>query len=358
MSPTTPRTAPAAHDDARRGDPHRADPRRRRRRPWCLVRLTAAAVGALLPAAAIAHADVPANDDYLASTPVLTEHYHATLDTREAGEQQDLFVPAPGGGPPGGPSQPEPLSCNGQAYGKTVWFDFLPPTAGGARIVATGYDAVVAVYEYDPASGRIVRPVACQDASEGPSEQLDIVPPKLEKERHYTVQVGAAVTGGAAQSGTLDFTLDFYGDRDGDGVLDATDPCPDVAGGRGGCPAQIPGTPRLAIQGLRVVSLEWAGLQRGTEVRAECRGCGRHGIRQAVRAGGDGVARLTAFAGASAQRGAVLNVSARSRATGSGDQRYGAIGKAASYRLGSGGLAWKTRCLVPGSWKEQMACPR
>jgi hypothetical protein len=317
----------------------------------------AAAVAAVLATSSAAYADAPANDNYLAATPVLTERYHDTVATAEATEQPNVFDPSPDGRSTGA-AQAETLSCNGQPYGKTVWYDFLPPTSGGVRITAAGYDAAVAVYEYDPATGRITRPVACQDAGKGPSEELAVAPPAIEAGKYYTVQVGGAVVDGTAQSGPLDFNLEFYGDRDGDGVLDHNDPCPDVAGPRGGCPPQIAGTPRLAIAGLHVVLLEWAGLPRGTDVTAQCRGCGPHGMRQTVRVRDGGVARLRSFAGIHAHRGAALDVSATLAKRASGEYRFGAIGKHARYRIGSKSFRWTTRCLVPGSPSEEMTCPR
>jgi hypothetical protein len=318
----------------------------------------AAALAVVLATGTAAYAAAPANDNYLASTPILTERYHDTVDTTEATDQPNLFDPAPEGRSTG-TTQAEPLSCNGQQpYGKTAWYDFLPPTSGGVRIRATGFDTVVALYEYDPASGKITRPVACQDASKGPAEELDVPPPTIKDGKYYTVQVGGALVDGKAQSGTLDFNLEFYGDRDGDGVLDQNDPCPDLPGARGGCPPQIAGTPRLAIAGLRVVLLEWAGLPRGTQVTADCRGCGKHGVRQTARVRAGGVARLRAFSHVNARRGAVLNVSATLAGRGSGEYKFGAIGKHARYRIGSKSFRWSTRCLVPGSPSEEMTCPR
>ena len=331
------------------------------RRARSLARLLATAAtgtAGLLATSAVAQAAPPGNDNYLASTPVLTRTYHETIDTTQAGEQANLFDPSPAGRPVGG-SAPEPLTCNGQAYGKTVWYDFLPPTAGGVRIVASGYDTVVALYEYDPKTAGIVRSLGCQDASKGPTEEFDVPAPKIEKGHHYTVQVGGAGAGAAAQGGTLDLALQFYGDRDGDGVLDPNDLCPDAPGTRGGCPPQIPGTPSMTITGARISVLEWAGLPRGTEVTATCRGCGRRGVRQTVRLPNGGVARLRSFAGVAARRGAVLKVTARSRATRPATAgQFAAIGKSARYRFGSGALRWDTGCLVPGSAKEQMTCPR
>jgi hypothetical protein len=317
----------------------------------------AAALAGLLLTGGVARASAPANDNYLAATPVFGPQYRQTLDTSEAGSQLNLFDPAVAGRPAGS-AQDEPLSCRGQAYDKTVWFDLEPPTTGGIRISASGYDAVVAVFEYDPATGAITRSLGCSNASSGTSEQLDLPAPAIQVGHRYAIQVGGAVVGGVAQSGALSFALDFVADRDGDGVTDARDACPDVPGRGDGCPGQLPGTPALSFAGLRIVRLQWPGLPRGTEVRAQCTRCGARGVTQAVRVRRDGVARLTAFTGARARRGAVVTVAARRRGTGSGPGALGAIGKSARYRFGSGRGYWQIGCLVPGSWKQPMRCPR
>jgi hypothetical protein len=312
----------------------------------------AAAVAAVLTIGPAAYAAAaPANDDYLASTPILTERYADSVDTTEATEQANLFDPAPESRAARSP-QAEPLTCSGQAYGRTVWYDFLPPSSGGIRVRAAGFDTVVALYEYDSASGRITRQVACQPGG------LDLAAPAIEADKYYTLQVGGATVDGTPRSGPLSLTFNFLADRDGDGVLDQDDPCPDLPGARGGCPPQIAGTPRLAIAGMHVVLLEWAGLPRGTRVTATCRGCGRHGLRQTVRVADGGVAHLRRFDGSNARRGALLDVSATLAPRGSGTYRYGAIGKHARYRIGSTSFHWSMRCLVPGSTSQETTCPR
>ena len=323
-----------------------------RRARW-LVRL----VVALVATGAVARASVAANDHYLDATPIFTERFHETVETNEAGEQPDLFVPsAPGR--PGGGNMPEPLSCRGQAYGKTVWYDFLAPADGGVRITALGFDAVIAVYEYDARTARIIRSLGCSDASKATTEELTVAGPRILKGHRYAVQVGGAGTGGAAQSGVLNFGFEFVADRDGDGAPDASDRCPGTAGPQDGCPSEIPGTPRLSVAGLRIMQLEWAGLPRGAEVRARCARCGPHGISQTVRVGDGATARLSSFGRKSARRGAVLEVFARSPAAGAAAAPGAAIGKTARYRFGSGARHWKIGCLAPGSWTRRVACPQ
>jgi hypothetical protein len=327
-----------------------------RRSRW-LVRLAAAlvATAGLLATGAVARASVAANDSYLDATPIFSDRFHDTVETNEAGEQPDLFVPA-APGRPGGGNMPEPLSCGGQGYGKTVWYDFLAPADGGVRITATGFDAVVAVYEYDPRTARIMRSLGCAEVGKAPNGALDVAGPRIQKGHRYAVQVGGAVdAAGVAQSGVLSLGFQFLRDGDGDRVPDVNDACPDAAGPRNGCPPALPGTPRLAVAGLRIVQLQWAGLPRGAEVRARCARCGPHGISQTVRVADGTTARLTSFGHAAARNGAVLEVFARSRPGGTG---AAAIGKTARYRFGSSASHWEIGCLAPGSFKRRIACPR
>jgi hypothetical protein len=357
---------PAPSNQTRHGAhpcPSEADPPERhrdsRRARW-LVRLAAAlvATGGLLATGAVARASVAANDSYLDATPIFTERFQDSVETNQAGEQPDLFVPAVPGRPGGG-NMPEPLSCRGQGYGKTVWYDFLAPADGGLRVTASGFDAIVAVYEYDGRTARIRRSLGCADAAKAPGGGLDVAGPQIRKGHRYAIQVGGAVdAAGTAQSGVLYLGFQFLPDRDGDGTPDSSDACPDVPGPGNGCPPALPGTPRLAVAGLRIVQLQWAGLPAGAEVRARCAGCGPHGISQTVRVGNGTPARLTSFGRRSARRGAVLEVVARSRAGGTGAARGAAIGKTARYRFGSGASRWQIGCLAPGSWERRVACPR
>jgi hypothetical protein len=357
---------PAPSNERRHGAhpcPTEADrPERRldsRRARW-LVRLAAAlvATAGLLATGAVARASVAANDNYLDATPIFTERFQDTVETNEAGVQPDLFVPA-APGRPGGGNMPEPLACQGQGYGKTVWYDYLAPADGGLRVTASGFDAIVAVYEYDGRTARITRSLGCADVAKTSTGGLDIAAPQIKKGHRYAVQVGGVTDAtGAAQSGVLYLGFQFLGDRDGDGVPDPNDACPDAAGPQSGCPPALPGTPRLAVAGLRIVQLQWAGLPAGAEVRARCARCGPHGISQTVRVGNGATARLTSFGRKPARRGAVLEVYARSPASGTGTARAAAIGKSARYRFGSGASHWQIACLAPGSWKKRVACPR
>src|SRR3954453_21856361 len=114
---------------------------------------TLLAVGLALPSVAIAAP--PANDNYLGSTTIveadgsLPGDYTDNVDTTEASTQPDTFSPTRDGASGTG-GKPEPPHCpGGAAMGKTVWWDFVPPVPGGVEIDAAGFDAVVAIYEWN-----------------------------------------------------------------------------------------------------------------------------------------------------------------------------------------------------------------
>src|SRR5215210_2605573 len=114
-------------------------------RPARLLFAAALSAAAFTCAPALAAAAPPSNDNYLASVPVDKPEFTATADTTEATTQADLFNPNRNGAPLGG-GEPEPTSCRGTAFGKTVWYDLAPQVDGGVQIRATGIPTVVAVY--------------------------------------------------------------------------------------------------------------------------------------------------------------------------------------------------------------------
>jgi hypothetical protein len=318
--------------------------------------VAAVLIWALL-AAAPAAAAPPPNDNYLSSMQMtdgdgVARQWQDVVDTTEATTQADLFNPNRDGVPFGGGGA-ETTMCGSTSFGRTVWWDFLPEISGGAQILATGFDTVVSVYEYDVATARIIRPVLCQSTGLGE----DVLLPEVEGGRAYTVQVGGV--GGAG--GPLDFTFFFFGDRDEDGVLDEQpDRCLDLPGisGAGGCPPRLRST----------LSLEWAGtpaglqftralvrkVPRGARVQVRCRRCG---VRREVRRGRGGAVRMRRLAGATAPAGAVLELFVTQRARGRGRYRHGAIGTYLKYRFDSDGIRKRTtRCLLPGSMKPRRRC--
>lgn len=332
-----------------------------RRRGWRALRiagcLAGCAGGTLLgaqPAAAVA----PLNDNYLASTPMMRSdatvlrEYHNVIDTSEATVQPDLFQPDREGMPLGG-GPGENTACAQSQFGATVWYDFLPEISGGAQVLATGYDTVVSVYEYDVQTARITRTVTC---SNRPGAGEDVLLPRVKRGLAYTVQVGRV----GPPSGMLDFTFNFFGDRDEDDVLDAApDRCPDIRGvsEAGGCPPRLRTSPRVRTQGagngVRVISVSLAGVPRGARVEARCRRCGLTQVRQARTP----VVGLSRFAGRTLPNGAVLELLVTRKRSGSGRFKFGAIGDYYRYVIRRNSLGPRTeRCLKPGSTTPRTRC--
>jgi len=314
--------------------------------------LLLAAVALALPASAAAAP--PPNDNYLASTTTISRadgtmarEYSDNVDTSEATTQPDLFNPDRDGLPFGG-GDPEPTSCGGPSYGKTVWWDFKPPTAGGAQIRANGgFDVVVAVYTWSATTTRITRTVVCQNDELG-SETVDL--PDVRKGTNYTIQVG----GSGNTGGPLGMRLDWFPDRDADGVFDAIDDCPSLAGsGKGGCPPELRAAPRVlyAASGtaLRITSLAIDSVPKGARAEVRCGRCGRKVTRRATRSGTLG---MPGFVGRLVRAGDRIEVRITKGPSGRGRFRYGAIGKYYRWPIERGKLGRKvTRCLEPGSKK-------
>jgi hypothetical protein len=207
---------------------------------------------AALPAAAQAQlSDSP--DSYLFATQVNSPdepllgpgadrpQYADVVDTTGFGQQADLFVP-PGSG--GGPERTscEPASnlrvtTETSAYGRTTWWDIHPDVSGIVLIQATGFDAVIGMVRYQSIdNSEVVEDLGCSD--DPASASLEQVAIEVRAGLHYSIQVGGfggyVSQGGdpsLADSGTLEFRLDFFPDSDLDGVLDGG-PSPDR------CPAQ------------------------------------------------------------------------------------------------------------------------
>jgi hypothetical protein len=314
-------------------------------------------VALVLPASAAA---APPNDNYLASYQMQTgevvdRDFRDTVFTADATVQSDLFNPNRDGLPFGGGGA-EPASCGPTGYGRTVWYDFIPEISGGVEIHASGYDTVVAVYEYDVDTARLGKPLLCQNGGGGAE---DVLIPKVEGGKAYTVQVGAV--GGVG--GTLQFEFLFFGDRDEDGVLDeAPDRCLNQPGidAAGGCPPRLAAAPSLewanTANGVRFTSVLVRGVPRGGRVEARCRRCG---VRRTVARGrGRGrVVKLRKLVGREAPSGAVLEVFITQRPQRRGRYRHGAIGNYVKYTFEPGGLRKRvTRCLRPGSMKPRRRC--
>src|SRR3954465_6606173 len=130
-------------------------------RPARLLFAAALTAAACASAPALASAAPPVNDNYLASLPVDQVQFTATTDTTEATPQADLFNPNRDGQPLGGGAA-EPLDCKGTVFGKTVWYDLAPRVNGGVQIRASGFQTVVAGYEWNPRDPRVTPPLGCR----------------------------------------------------------------------------------------------------------------------------------------------------------------------------------------------------
>jgi hypothetical protein len=339
---------------------------RRRQARKALGRSVLGAVCLAACLAPTALAAPPPNDNYLASYSMLgaggggvATGFHDAQDTTEAGVQADLLNPDRDGLPLGG-GPAETTSCAGTGVGKTVWYDFAPPYSGGAQITTSGFPTVVAVYEYDIRTARIVRQVACQGPGPTGVNELLVLTPAV-KGHAYTVQVGGAVAGGEPASGRLDFTFHYYRDGDGDGVLDAEpDVCPLLAGiAPTGCPPRLAAVPRYAWVpapgGIRLRTLVVSGLPGGSRVEARCRRCG---LRQVVKvAAGAHQARLSRLTGPTLRAGSTLELRVTHPQTAAGDFRHGAIGGYFRFAVRANGLGDRVdRCLMPGSTTPRRTC--
>lgn len=314
------------------------------------MRLTLLLAVALLALPASAAAAPPPNDNYLASTTISGKEYRDSVDTTEATTQADTFNPSRDGLPTGGGGEPEPTSCApGSSYGKTVWWDFKPPSDGGVQIRANGgFDVVVAVYTWNEQTSRITRRVRCQNDEAG-SE--DVLIPRVSAGTNYTIQVGGANGAG----GPLNFLLDYFPDTDGDGILDdAPDKCRTQPGIErfGGCPPELRAAPRLSytVSGtsLRITSLSIDDVPKGARAEVRCRRCG--GGKVTRRARRTGTLRMPGFVGRLVPAGDRIEVRVTLGKTGNGRYRHGAIGKFYRWPVEPGKLGRRqTRCIRPGS---------
>ena len=319
------------------------------------MRLPLALLALSLALPASAAAAPPPNDNYLSSSTInrangsLANEYRDSVDTTEATTQPDMFNPDKDGLPLGG-GDPEPTTCDdGTSFGKTAWWDFRPPSAGGVQIKADGgFDVVVAVYTWSSSTSKITGRVLCQNVAAG-SE--DVVIEKVRRGTNYTVQVGGAGNTG----GPLGFGLTWFPDRDADGVFDALDKCDLRAGVErfGGCPPELRAAPRIRYDGvsggIRVATLAIDDVPKGARAEVRCRRCGGKVSRRAKRAG---VLKLSGFTGRTVRTGDRIEVRVTQGRTGSGLYRFGAVGKYYRWPITASGLGDRvTRCLQPGSRK-------
>jgi hypothetical protein len=318
------------------------------RRIWIAVALNIIIVCQL---AAAASATPPPNDDYLAAKPLGTGQggVSDTVVTTDATTQADVFS---GRGSGGGP---EPLSCHGAQIGKTVWYTFTPPRRGVAEVRVRGFDAVAAVYQYDPASAQLGRLVDCADTP-GSAEDLFA---RVEADAPYAVQVGGSDHGAGADSGTLQVAFDFFADADRDDVFDELDQCPTLPGpsDRGGCPPRIRASPVLRwltmARGVRVVDLRVTGVPAGSKVALRC--VRRCSARQTTSAHGTSV-KLTRLSRRPLADGAQFEVRITHAVSSDPAYAFGTIGDYFRFEVRHGDVRRIRRCLLPDSPVPHRTC--
>jgi hypothetical protein len=304
--------------------------------------------------AGLAAAVAPDNDNYLESTELYEDGrlppgpQAGVVDTTEATVQADLFSPPSAGG------GTEATRCKGFVFGKTVWYDLRTNVPGVESIQTSGLPVIIAAYEYDPLTSRIIRLVDC--ASEGGlTTEAGL---SLRPKRSYSIQIGGLDQGAGAVGGPLQLTFEFFADRDDDGIVEPLDRCPRRRGVQrfGGCLPRLRAAPRIkwddTPQGIRIKSLRVRRLVPNALVKVRCaRGCD---LRQ-TRRGSSSVA-LTRFAGASLARGARIEVRVTRPASRSGTYRFGAIGSYTRIDIRRGGVHTTDRCLLPGSRVPRRRC--
>jgi hypothetical protein len=311
-------------------------------RPVRLLFAAALTAAACVSAPALAAAAPPDNDNYLGSTRILLGNPEVTtaFDTTEATTQPDLFNPNADGQPLGG-GPAEPATCNGVAYGKTVWYDLAPPTDFGMDLRLTAaFQVAVAIYEWNPSNSQITRTVFCSS-----NATVDDVLPTLKAGRSYTIQIG----GVAGAGGPVNLKATFFQDSDNDGALDALDKCRTVPGidRYGGCPPELKVVPGIGFDsngtGITIRRLTVDRVPKGAKVVASCgSGCGK----QTVKATRFGRVSLNKLVGKTARQGAKVEIKVTLGKSGTTTYKYGATGSYFAWPVSKGAIGARvTRCL-------------
>ena len=308
------------------------------------LRVLLLAVAGLTALPATAAAVPPSNDNYLGSVsinvrgqPLTQETVRDIRSTAEATTQGDLFAPTAAGG------GVEPVDCNGVRYGATIWYDFHPHVDGTVRVQTSGFDAAIAIYDYDAATSRVLSRADCINQA-GTTEELFL---KVKRGKSYTIQIGGSDGGLGAATGNLDFLFEYLADTDGDGELDALDKCPKQKGTVDGCPAVLLVNPSLranpTARGIRIRSLKVTA-PKGSRVQAHCRsGCTFYKSRTVVK----GPVSFGGLAGRSLKAGSSFEVFVT---------KADSIGTVIRWRVTRGNVIRTTRCLKPRSLIPRKTC--
>jgi hypothetical protein len=299
--------------------------------------LVAAPAGAAPAAAA-----PPANDAYLAATPLNqpgSEMPRDTVtspaaDTSEATLQADLLDPPSTGGPP------EPDACDGAPLDRTTWWRFFPDVGGRITIQAVGFDSVIGLVPFASAASPLPQGYTCANRRD---DTLETLTAPVQAGTGYAVQVGGA----QGAHGVLQVSFSFQPDRDGDGVPDGRDRCPATRGTGDGCPPRI--VARVAYRydgsarGVTFRYLRVSGAPSRATVDVRCsRGC-RH-QRRVVRSR---LTDLKSFHRRFMPVGAAIEV----RVT-----KPGQVGTYTRFTVSAGNVTSTDRCLPPGSSRPRRSC--
>jgi len=316
-------------------------------RPAALA--AAAFVVALVIAVPVtAAAAPPDNDDYRSSAPLNSrgsrlDRTHTLVDpardTTGATVQSDIFSPPESGGPPEITSFAQCRNTTGAtSYGHTVWYRFYPDVSGLVRLHASGYDAVISLFEFNQ---QTLQPDythrQCINMFNSSDEELFAT---VRGKHGYTVQIGGA----GDASGILAFRFDFLADTDLDGVLDSNDQCPKLyARTKSGCPPRLSADVTLRAtptsNGIQLIAVD-VSAPRGSRVQVTCPGCGKQ-----VK-----TARTVHFPGL---RGTQLRAGSKLKVY---VTKPGAIGTYIQYKILAGNFVKTKRCLNPGSKTPRTRC--
>ena len=214
----------------------------------------------LLPSAAVANTQAPANDNFLDAdnlnspgTPVSVNTLQSVRETIGATVQSNVLAPCGMDICQAGP--PEIDTCQGVSYGKTLWYDFYPDHDGQIEIQTIGIPNVIALYTYDPQTLLPTR-IQCAPGSDASSNELSA---PVRRGVDYTFQIG-----GRGDAGGSIKMLFNYSDS-GDLTV-----APFLAS-----PTLLP----IATSQFRLLRLKFIGLTSREKMSAACASCSAGALR-------------------------------------------------------------------------------